>query len=134
MWGPQLMPMLGSAWGRVSLLLLALAFAGPVQSGRDTFVGGHAFGAFRGDVDSGPCPHITHTQMRSLDINEEIAVGMSRDDVRDSWGDPYYVDRASDGSARWVFRWRDGSMDAVYFGNGCVQSWASRSGSNRFVE
>ena len=124
----RVMPMLVNPKVRaLPLLLLALLWAGTGVADHDAHVGGSHFGPFRGGVGAGPCPHITHTQMRSLKIDGKIAIGMSRDEVRDSWGDPSSVALSSDGSGRWVFRWSDGSLDAVYFAGGCVQSWASHS-------
>lgn len=57
----------------------------------------------------------------------ELALGMSKDDVEESWGRPERVDVAGNPSyenERWMYR-RDGAAKYIFFENGRVGGWNS---------
>ena len=72
-----------------------------------------------------PYPHIMSHRLRNLRVREQITKGMTRDQVRDSWGDPSSVTTSSNSRDQWTYRWASGAVNYVYFDNGCVQSWQS---------
>lgn len=53
---------------------------------------------------------------------KKVLIGMTKDNVRLSWGNPTKINRSSRGLEQWVYR-RGNSSQYVYFDNGKVSAW-----------
>jgi len=70
----------------------------------------------------------THDRPYSIQqaiLNEKIRVGMTKADVRASWGDPDHVNKSYYEGGEPQTQWCYGStsMQCVYFENGYVDGW-----------
>lgn len=70
-----------------------------------------------------PCAHYTSSQLRSFVIQKTIKVGMTRDQVKRSWGEPTKVRTSYPGGDEWEY-WNPAGDQVVTFGShGCVTGW-----------
>lgn len=90
-------------------LLFILAACGPTLESRKEYVRQH---------DRPP-------EIERSIINEKIQVGMTKQDVRASWGDPDHVNESyyAGGEPQTQWCYNSSSMQCVYFENGYVDGW-----------
>lgn len=73
-------------------------------------------------TDAG-CISYTSSQLRSFVIQKTIKVGMTRDQVKRSWGEPTKVRTSYPGGDEWEY-WNPAGDQVVTFGShGCVTGW-----------
>jgi hypothetical protein len=71
----------------------------------------------------------SHLSQLGRDINAELALGMSKSDIEESWGEPYDVEYAGNPNhenERWLYR-KDGAVKYIYFEAGRVGGWSTAS-------
>ena len=70
------------------------------------------------------CGDLTQVDISHLIGNRKVQVGMTAEDVEESWGRPDSVNRSSSGDDQWVYNGRNYDSQYVYVdGKGCVTAW-----------
>lgn len=71
----------------------------------------------------GACREFSQSDLKRLGVQEKIAEGMTKGQLRDSWGTPDTINSSSTGRDQWVYRWSNTAHQYVYFIDGCVTNW-----------